>query len=262
MDIMSVAGIIAAVCLLIYGVSHGGNVSDFIISGPAAITFGGTAAALMIAFPPRVFAELPKLFIKIFFPRLGYDCSPQKYIRAIEEISGEVKKYGILYLDEKLPGYKDGFIKKCLQLAVDSEGPEAVRAAMEKELGHMAERHRAGIAFFEKGAVFAIGFGIIGTLSGLIELFSAAETPDLIAGGMAGALITAFYGLILGNVIFLPMGNKLKKRSDEEILCKQLVIEGVILIINDAAPSQIREKLILYVPPYMIKKEKSKINVN
>jgi len=257
MDIMSFIGLIAAAGLLVYGISDGGSVSDFIASGSVAVTAGGTFAALMIAFPPRVFASLPKLLAKIFLPGL-YDFNPQKYVGIIAEIADDAKKYGILYLDGKLHDYKDEFIRKGIQLAVDSEQPEAVRDALETELGYMIERHKSGIRFFEKGAAYAPGFGLLGTLSGLIKLLADADDPSKIAGGMAAALITMFYGLILANVIFLPMGNKLKKRSDEEVLCKQLVIEGVVAIIEGGTPSQIKEKLMPYIPPSMRINKKSR----
>lgn len=253
MDIMSVIGILGSAALLIYGILDGGSIENFINSSSAAITVGGTVAALMITFPMKVFAAMPKLLLKIFLPG---EYNPVKYVTDIVEISTDAKKNGMLYVEEKIPHYKDSFLCKALTLAVDSTAPEEIRHTMETELGYMIERHKSGVRFFEKGAVLAPGFGMIGTLTGLINMLMQTEDPTGITHGMASALITTFYGLIMANVIFLPMGNKLRKRSDEEVLCKQIIIEGVVSIANGETPKQIQEKLDSYIPPSMRKFDK------
>ena len=247
MDIMSLIGLFGAVGLLFFGMTAGGaQINSFHDIGSVAITVGGTFAALMLTFPMRTFAELPKMILKIFLP--GKTFSPQKYAAAIVEIAIDERKNGILFLERKLSEYKDVFLRKGVQFIVDDEKPEEIREKMGAEIKYMAERHKQGVRFFEKGATLAPGFGILGTLTGLINMLAQAETPDGIMSGMAAALITTFYGLILANLIFIPMGNKLQKRSDEEILCKQMIIEGVIAVVNGESPKQISEKLEAYVP--------------
>jgi chemotaxis protein MotA len=257
MDIMSLIGLVAAAGLLLYGVSDGGSIENFISPGAAAITAGGTLAALMITFPLKTFAALPRLLARIFLPR-AFNFDPRKYIADIEEIAVGAKKHGILYLDEKIPEYKDDFLRKGIQLTVDSGSPENIRDIMETDLGYMIERHKSGVRFFEKGAAYAPGFGMLGTLSGLINMLAQAQNPAGITGNMAAALITTFYGLIIANVIFLPLAGKLQKRSEEEVLCKQLVIEGLVSIANGENPKQIQQKLISYVPPAMRMPQKIK----
>jgi len=250
MNIMSLIGLIAAALLMIYGISDGGDINNFISPGAAAVTLGGTFAALMLTFPLRTFASMPKLLLRVFFPRT-FNFDPRRYITDIEEITVSAKKYGMLYFEEKIPEYKDKFLQKAIQLAVDSEDAETIREVMETELGCMVERHKTGIQFFEKGAVYAPGFGMLGTLSGLVNMLAQAEDPAGITKSMAAALIATFYGLIIANVIFLPLSVRLQKRSDEEALCKQLVIEGIAAVVNGEGPKQIQERLISYVPPAM-----------
>lgn len=246
MDIMSVIGLLGAAGLVIYGVLDGGSLDNFINSAAAAITVGGTFAALMITFPMKTFAALPKLLLKIFFPG-RYD--PKKYVIEIVGIAVDAKRNGMLSVEKKITLYKDAFLRKAVTLAADSVGPEEIRDIMEREISHMVERHKTGFLFFEKGAVLAPGFGMAGTLTGLINMLMQAEDPAGITHGMAAALITTFYGLLMANVVFLPMGNKLRQRSGEEVLCKQIITEGIVSIANGENPNQIQEKLESYIPP-------------
>lgn len=257
MDVLSVIGLIGAAGLLVFGMSSGSNMvqlRNFWDAASIAITVGGTFASLMIMFPLKVFANLPKMLLKIFGPQ---EYNPQDYIADVVEIAYDARRNGVLFLEEKIPQYRDEFMRKGVQLIVDSAEPEDLRDIMETELGFMIERHKTGVLFFEKGAILAPGFGLLGTLAGLINMLASMENPAAITSCMAVALITTFYGTILANVVFLPMGNKLKKRSDEEVLCKQIIIEGMILIENGENPKQIQEKLLSYIPPSMRKLNKS-----
>lgn len=259
MDIMAIIGLIAAAGLLLYGISDGGSIDSFISSGPAAVAFGGTFAALMIAFPVKMFASLPKLLLKIFFPRI-YNFDPQRFISEIEGFAAEAKKNGLLGIEEKVEGCKDGFMRKGLQLAVDSEEPKIIREIMESEFAHMAERHKSEILFFEKGAVYAPGFGFLGTLSGLVNVFAGSEDQIGMNSAIAAALIATFYGLIMSNIIFLPLSVKLRKRNEAEALCGQIAIEGAVSIAKGESPKQIREKLLERIPPLMRKPDKIKLS--
>ena len=88
---------------------------------------------------------------------------------------------------------------------------------------------------------YAPAFGMIGTLVGLIQMLTQLEDPTALGPGMATALITTFYGVILANLVFLPMANKLKERSEEEILVKEIMIEGVLSIQAGENPRIVEE---------------------
>jgi chemotaxis protein MotA len=262
MDITSVIGIAASAGLLIFGMTAGGaDIRSFHDAGAVAITFGGTFSALMIMFPMKVFAAFPKLALKAFAPFRPPDpgeCAADIVGAAVTE-----RKHGLLFLERQIDGYKDAFLRRSLQLIVDLKDPDEIREIMETELGSMIDRHASGIKFFEKGAVIAPGFGMLGTLAGLINILAGAESPDMIiTAGMAGALITSFYALIISNMIFLPAANRLKKRSDDEVLCRQIIIEGIAAIANGETPKQIETKLMSYVPPGANKKIKMEKSID
>ena len=256
MDLLSIIGIIGAFAFFILGIVLDtdpfglafGRVMDFLDGPSAALVIGPTVMCLMLMFPSKVFKALPKMIGKVFKPQ---KFNPQNYIAEIVEVAQEVRKQGLLSIDEKIPNYKDEFMRKGLQLAVDSIDPETIREIMESELSFMVDRHKMGVQFCERGAALAPAFGMVATLVGLINMLGDMEDPSSLMANMGMAMITTIYGCLLANAVFLPFANKLQKRSDEEVLCKQIVIEGVLSIVNGDNPKSIQEKLISYIPPAM-----------
>ena len=98
------------------------------------------------------------------------------------------------------------------------------------------------IAVFMKKRPLRSCFGMIGTLIGLILMLGNMQDVNALASGMAVALITTLYGSLLANIVCLPVASKLKARHEEEFLCKQLVMEGVIAIQEGENPRYIEEK--------------------
>ena len=148
---------------------------------------------------------------------------------------------------------KDKFLKNSILLVVDSIEPEKVRSLLNRELEYLEERHVQDTAFYYKGSEYAPAFGMIGTLIGLINLLANLEDTATLTKNMAVALVTTFYGVILANLIFKPIANKLKARHEEEYLCKMIISEGVQAIQDGDNPNFIQEKLTRLLPAYSLK---------
>lgn len=255
MDILSFIGLFAAIFLMVFGMTDSfkllGNITANFVDPPSiAITVGGTFATLMLMFPLRTFISLGKIIGRVFFPK---KFAPQEYITQLVEFADVARKGSVLNLEDKISGCKDDFMKKGLTMAVDMVDPDEIRESMETELGFMIDRHKEIHSFFEKGASLAPGFGMLGTLIGLINMLGDMQDIEKLTGGMATALITTFYGSVLANVIFIPMGNKLKKQSDDEILCRQIIIEGILGVTVGETPKKLFDKLYSMIPPKMRK---------
>lgn len=245
MDFTGIIGLIAGLGLIYYGIIDGGAIGGFLSASSAAITFGGTIASTLIAFPLSYFKKIPSQ-LRITLQKNKYD--PQKYIGTIVDFAQEARKKGLLSLEEKANGLKDPFLKRSILLVVDAISPEKVKEMLENDLNCLEERHSQGWQFYEKAATFAPAFGMIGTLIGLINMLanldmSSDSGTQLLAHGMSVALITTFYGSLMANLILVPIGNKLHMRHDQEMLCKQIVMEGVIAIQAGENPRHIEEKL-------------------
>jgi chemotaxis protein MotA len=221
------------------------NFTDSFVDVPSvAITVGGCFAALMVAFPLSVWAKFPTYVMICFMPS-KYD--PQDYIDQIIDFAKEARVKGLLSLEDKLAGTQDAFLKSSLMLVVDSVEPEKVHNLLEAELDKLDERHGVGKSFMDMGAAFAPGFGMIGTLIGLVNMLKNMSDPNSIGPAMAVALLTTLYGSFLANLIFSPMANKLGIRHSEEYLCLELICEGVEAIQAGENPKFIEEKLNLLV---------------
>ena len=171
------------------------------------------------------------------------------------ELAVEARMKGLLSLEDKLAEVDEPFLYNGLILVVDSVDSEKVRQVMETELEQLDERHALDRAFYEKAAAYSPAFGMIGTLVGLILMLGNMSDVDVLAKGMATALITTLYGSLIANVICLPIASKLKARHDEEFLCKQLVMEGVLAIQEGENPKFIEEKLSKLLPATFVKQE-------
>ncbi len=227
------------------GAFHLNNLTDSFIDIPSvAITVGGTFAALMVAYPLSVFSKLPK-WLKIAFMPNKYD--PSHYIEQIVEFAKEARIKGLLSLEDKVSEADDPFLQSSLMLVVDSVEPEKVHNLLQAELDKLDERHGQARSFMDSGGAFAPGFGMIGTLIGLINMLKQMDDPSSIGPAMATALLTTLYGSMLANLLFSPLSTKLGLRHDEEYLCRELICEGVEAIQAGENPKFIEEKLNLLV---------------
>ncbi len=265
MDIMSIAGWLLGIVLIIFGITFVAadpvagtsatfevtNLKNFFDAPSVAVVLGGTFAGLMVAFPLNCFAKIPR-HLKIMIMPAKY--RPQDYISQIVDLATEARINGLLSLEGKLAETKDEFLKSSMMLVVDAVEPDKVKTLLQTELDYLDERHAQDRAFYDKAASFAPAFGMIGTLMGLVNLLKQLSDPDAIAPAMALALITTFYGSVLANLIFLPISNKLKVRHEEEYLCKMIVAEGVQSIQAGDNPRFIEEKLTNLIPGVVAKK--------
>ena len=105
------------------------------------------------------------------------------------------------------------------------------------------------MAILNSAGYMAPAFGMIGTLIGLVLMLSTMQDPSTIGPNMSVALITTFYGAIMANLCFIPMATKLKRRSEEEILVKELMIEGILSIQSGDNPRIVEQKLTSFVAP-------------
>lgn len=249
MDITTIVGILAGAALIIYGIMGGGKVSDFYDLGSILITVGGTFATTFASFPMSTFAKIPKHF-KIVIQ--GNKYKPQFYIDHIVELAQEARRKGILALEDKVKDIPDAFLVNSVMLIVDAIEPEKAREILESELNNLEARHGEAWRLYEKAAAYAPAFGMIGTLIGLVNMLKHLDLDSeggaaALSGGMSTALITTFYGVILANMVFMPIANKLRIKHEEEMMSKEIVVEGVLAIQAGENPNHIRERLSSYL---------------
>lgn len=257
MNISGIIGLLAGIALVIYGmIGQGDPISGFIDYPSMAITFGGTFGALLMSFPFKIIKNVPKMLLMFFKPK---KYKPEEYIEQMVEYAKIARSKSLLALEDSANDCKDPFMKSSLMLIVDANDSDRVKAMLDDAIDFMCERHEENWSFFDRMGAVAPGFGMIGTLVGLINMLANLEgNAEGLGAGMSVALVTTFYGCIAAHLIASPIANRLKAIHAEELLCMQIVEEGALAIISGANPRYIQEKLEFMLPRNNPKKEKSR----
>jgi len=250
LDIASIIGIVAGICLIIYGIVSGDSgvaaLGDFIDSQSVIITFGGTFTSVLTCYTLKDYINNLKGFTRIFkAPTLDVT----GMITSIISLSNVARKEGLLALEEAANEIDDEFLKKGILLIVDGTDPELVRGILETEMMSIEERHKKVIGFWENIAAMGPAWGMIGTLIGLVNMLKHLDDASAIGPAMAVALLTTLYGSMLANWIGTPAANKLKNLNGEEMQLKEVMIEGLLSIQAGENPRVIEEKLKSFLSP-------------
>jgi len=261
-DLGTLIGLLAGLGIILIGIiQSGGKLYWFFNLNSLLIVLGGTFAATMVNLPLRAVGNIFNVLQNVFRGE-DYD-----YIGIIEEIvqkAQKARKDGLLSLEADLPTMRDGFFKNGIELAINERESSRLRTFLNLEMNNISSRHVAGQEMFLYMASYAPAFGMLGTVLGLIIMMnnfsSGGEGMELTASydvaerfadllsGMGLALITTFYGVFMANMIFLPIGGKLKRRSENEMMLKSIVVEGIISIHAREHPILIKEKLMTFAP--------------
>ena len=261
-DLGTLIGLLAGLGIILLGIiQSGGRLYWFFNLNSLLIVLGGTFAATMVNLPLRAVGNIFNVLQNVFRGE-DYD-----YIGIIEEIvrkAQKARKDGLLSLEADLPTMRDGFFKNGIELAINERESSRLRTFLNLEMNNISSRHVAGQEMFLYMASYAPAFGMLGTVLGLIIMmnnfssggggieitasYDVAERFADLLSGMGLALITTFYGVFMANMIFLPIGGKLKRRSENEMMLKSIVVEGIISIHAREHPILIKEKLMTFVP--------------
>ena len=244
MDLATVGGIAMGTVLILISILMGGSIGAFINIPSLMIVGGGTVAAALIKYPMKSVFGLMPLIRKTMFMQ-SYSLISE--IDRFNDFAKVAKRDGLLALEQKAQDIKEPFLIKAIQLLVDGTNADALRAVMETEIENIRERHSAGKGILESMGAAAPAFGMIGTLIGFILMLQQLDDPSTIGVGMATALITTFYGVLFANLLFLPLAGKLEGRSKEELMIKEVMMEGVLALQAGDSPFIVSDKLQAFV---------------
>jgi chemotaxis protein MotA len=173
----------------------------------------------------------------------------EQTISSLISFSERARREGLLVLEDEVEDVQDEFLKNGIQLVVDGTDPEIIKTVLFNDVAQLEQRHEAGAKLFGDWGLLAPAFGMIGTLAGLIAMLTNLDDPDAIGSGMALALITTMYGSILANLILIPIKNKLTDRHNDEMLLREIMIEGILSIQAGDNPNILKYKLVSFLDP-------------
>lgn len=249
MDIATIAGIVIGGLMVFLTVFHAEGIkgfAPFLNAEAFLIVMGGTFCAILVNYPISQVFGMFKVLKKVMS---NYTVDTQEIVTTFVKFAKKARTDGFLELQEEVNATKDDFLKRGVQLVIDGADKEFIQNMMETELGFIRERHKIGQEIFNSLGTYAPAFGIIGTILGMILMMSTLEDVAQVPRRMALALAAAFFGLGSGYLLFLPMAGKLRRRSEEELLIKEIIIRGVLLLQTGAAPSLLESNLKAYLDP-------------
>ncbi len=249
MDIASLLGVILGIGMVLFGIIQNGGVPallNFLDAPSAIITIGGSLSAVLCSNKLSGFIAGIKSFALPFKEK---SVDPGETINKIIELSNVSRKEGLLALEEAAGSIDDEFLKKGIMLVVDGTDAELVRGILETDMLSMEERHKKTISFWEFWGEQGPAWGMIGTLIGLILMLQNMEDASTIGPAMATALVTTLYGSLLANWLCNPIAGKLKLNNDNEMMMKEISVEGILSIQAGENPRVIEEKLKSFLAP-------------
>jgi chemotaxis protein MotA len=248
-DIASLIGALLGCAILGFvgfEASHG-HFAMFYSQEGVLMVFGGSISVVFMAMPMEKLKCVPGFMRRFMFHKVT---SPGEVITLMRNLSEKSRRDGLLSLENELGKIKDRFLVQALKMAVDGSPPETIEAMLRMEIMAMQERHKAGKKFFDLLKLYGPGWGLVGTLVGQIGMFGNLGSGDVGAMGkmLAIAVVATMYGTILANAIAGPIGDKLALRSGEEIINREMMLQGLLSIQVGDNPRLTVEKMLAFIP--------------
>lgn len=246
MDIASFIGVFGGLGIVFFGAFVGGSLGGLIDIPSVFITVGGSYMCLFLTYPLSYTMGIFKVMGKVF--KIA-DFKDGETVQKLMTLSEKSRRTGLLALEEELNDIDDPFLKAGLRNVIDGIDGAAIRASMENELSQMEERHNKWISVVNAWATLAPGFGMLGTVIGLIGMLLNLEDKSSLGPNMAVALVTTFYGSMMSNWLLIPVASKLGYQNALEVRSKEMVIEGVLGIQSGDHPRILAQRLLTYLDP-------------
>ncbi len=241
MDKASIGGVLLAIAGIVAGLlMEGGNLGQILQPTAAMIVFGGTMGAVLLQFPLTTVTAAFRRMTHVFAaPRKHND----ELIKLLIAFANKARRNGVVSLDADLQTIQDPFLKQTVMLAVDGTEPSDLRKIMQVSLDSTTEGEERLPAVFESAGGFSPTIGILGAVLGLIQVMQHLDNISEVGRGIAVAFVATIYGVGIANLFFLPLAGKMRLRVREDYLRREMMLEGVISILEGMNPRMLEVKL-------------------
>lgn len=245
MDLSSLIGVVFGIfCILLGQAMEGGNIGQLIQVTAATIVFGGTAGAVILSFPSEDLMNAVGSLQLVFF---GKNVNFDKIIEELIGYATKARKEGVIILEKEAKNASDPLLKTGLEAVSDGADPVLVRDLLETQLSQLEEEAARITKVWESAGGFTPTVGIIGAVLGLIQVMNNLADPSKLGAGIAVAFVATVYGVGAANLIFIPLGSKVKWKSKKLFIAKEIMIEGILSIQAGESPALIERKLRAFI---------------
>lgn len=230
--------------ILLGNIVEGGHISSLMQLTAFIIVLAGTVGAVMVSSSER------NLKIGLSMAREAFtdkESDIKSRINEIVDCARIAKKESLLALEPKISRIQDPFFKNILRNVVDGVEAPVIRDIFETQIVVEEEELLNGAKIWTDAGGFAPTIGIIGAVLGLIHVMGNLTDTSKLGGGIAVAFVATVYGVSSANLIFLPLGNKLKRKVHTLSREKQIILEGGILIASGMNPVVLEQKLFAFL---------------
>lgn len=240
--------VIALMAIMLSMIMDHGKPTSLINIPAMLLVFGGTFGVSVAGLNKRDLRPVMKAFkTALGKPKVG---SGPEFVEHLMAVAREARGRGLLALEEGLPEAKeDPFVRTGVQLISLTSDPERVRNVLDAEVTGMRDRHRLGWGFFQQMGGFSPTIGILGTVIGLVRVLANLSQPNKLGAAIAAAFTATLWGVLSANVFWIPISNKLRRRSEQEVHYKELVTEGLLALQEGLSGPQLRDRLDPFLAP-------------
>ncbi len=217
------------------------------ITAPTAfiIVMGGTLGAILLSFP---MSDLKRAFtegLKLVYRNLDTDYRP--LIEEITKVATVARKEGVLAIEGLRNSIVDEKFKKALKYVIDGFEPKTVVEILEADAYFEFEEMEVAGKLIEGMGGYSPTVGIVGAVLGLIHVMRNLSNPDEIGPGIAIAFVATVYGVGFANLLFMPMGSKVKRKAAIMQQRSELIKVGIQGIQEGLNPHFLKEKLEVFL---------------
>jgi len=247
MDLAAIIGIgLAFAGIFGAQVMEGGNPASILLLPPLILvicgTFGAAMASGMLKDSVGILNQIKRAFT-------SKTSTSSELVDAVVALAERARREGLLALEDAAKAVADPFLRRGLEMAIDGTDPEELGDILHGEVGAKRKADKAGAKVFADMGGYAPTIGIIGTVLGLVHVLGSLSDPSKLGELIAGAFVATLWGVMLANVVFLPLGSRLKRISELECEQMELAIEGILAIQAGANPRLVAQKLKSLLPP-------------
>lgn len=246
MDIATGAGFVAGIVTIVTIILMGGSLKMFYDIHAVIIIGGGCLAGTLIRFPLTTMIHGFPMGLRYAFVLRQFH--PRELVEKITEIAEIVRKSGPIAL-EKVE-VDDPFLAQGVRFLADGYDKDFIRDTLERDRDNFLERLHEGEKIYRAIGDAAPAWGMIGTLIGMVQMFANMEDPSKLGPFMAVALLATLYGALVGNLLCLPLADKLGTKLAEEEIARTMIIDGILQIRDARSPALVKELLIAYLPDH------------
>ncbi|GGS86654.1 motility protein A [Planobispora rosea] len=247
MDPATLAGIgIAVASMLAMMFLEGADPMSIMLPAPLILVFGGTFGVAMAGGVLRDSLGIGKQIQRAIKSK---PVPSKELVDSIVKLAERARREGLLALEDAIKEVEEPFLRRGLELAIDGTDPEELREILEAEVDAKRKADKSGAKIFTDMGGYAPTIGIIGTVISLVLVLENLSDPSKLGHMIGAAFVATLWGVFSANVIWLPIGNRLKRLSELECAQMELTIEGIANIQSGTNPRLVSQKLKSLLPP-------------